>query len=111
MKQNNGKLEEDRRVFERIPIAMLLRLIGLDTIKELEANTFDVSAKGLGIVIKDHLKPGDHLELWLNMPDKKEPLYTRGEVIWTKLQETGEYRTGISLEKAEFMGMSRVFRR
>jgi len=110
MKKNNGKLKDDRRVFERIPISLPLTLLDLETVKELEANTCDVSAKGLGIISKKYLKPLDRLELWLKMPDEKEPFYTRGEVVWARLQESGEYRTGISLEKAEFMGMSRVFR-
>lgn len=91
-------------------MALPVRLLNLDTNEELEANTCDLSAKGLRIVSREYLAPGDRLELWLNMKDKKEPFYTRGTVVWSKLQETGEYRKGISLEKAEFMGMSRIFR-
>lgn len=100
----------DRRVFARIPAALPVRLMGPDTNQELEATTCDVSAKGVGIVCRQYLKPGDNLELWLNIPDKKEPFYTRGAVVWTELQENNECRAGICLEKAEFMGMSRIFR-
>lgn len=110
MAQNEFNLQKDRRVFERIPISLSLTLIDLNIKRELEARTCDVSVKGLGIVNRESLKPGDRLELWLNMPDKKQPLYIRGTVIWVNLQETDKYRAGISLEKAEFMGLSRVFR-
>jgi len=102
---------EDRRVFERIPVSLPVKFIDLDTNREAEAGACDLSAKGVGIVSKEDLMSGDRLELWLNMPDKKEPFYTRGTVVWTEQQETGKYRAGISLEKAEFMGLSRMFRK
>lgn len=110
MAQNGFRPDQDRRVFERILISLPVKLLDLDENRELEVNTCDLSAKGLGIVSNEYLKSGDRLELWLNMPDKREPFYTRGAVVWSKLQGKDEYRTGISLEKAEFMGMSRLFR-
>ena len=103
-------LQNDRRIFERIPIALPLTLINLKTGRELKAHTCDVSAKGLGILSNEYLTPWDRLELWLKMPDKKRPFYTRGSVIWTNSQKTGKYRSGICLEKAEFMGLSRIFK-
>lgn len=101
---------QDRRVFERISVNLPVKLIDLDNNKELEASACDVSAKGLGILTNEYLHIADRLELWLNMPDEREPFYTRGWVVWSKLQDTGQYRQGISLEKADFMGVSRVFR-
>lgn len=109
MTQDAVNPQEDRRVFERISNSLTLRLIDLDTNKELEAHTYDISAKGLSIVIREYIWPWDRLELWLNMPDRKLPFYTRGTAVWSSLQGIGEYRIGISLEKAEFMGMSRIF--
>ena len=103
--------QRDRRVFERICISLPLTLIDLDTNRELEARTCDVSAKGLGIVSNKSLASQDRLELWLHMPDEKDPLYTRGTVVWARPEEGGEQRIGVSLERAELMGMSRVFRR
>lgn len=100
----------ERRVFERIPVSLPVRLFDSGRNRELIADTVDVSAKGLGIVSRGALNAGDNLELWLNMPDKKEPFYARGSVAWAQAQETGGYRAGIELEKAELMGMARVFR-
>ena len=109
MKQSE-EIKQDRRVFQRVSIDMPVTLLDLNTNKELEAIACDVSAKGLSIVNKNPLKSGDALELWLKFPDKRLPFYTRGTVVWTQLQGSGGYRTGICLEKAEFMGMSRIFR-
>lgn len=101
----------ERRIFERIPIKLPIRLIDVDNSRELEATASDASAKGLGIVGKGYLQSGNRVELWLDMADKNEPFYSRGTVVWSGLLETGEYRGGISLEKAEFMGLHRIFKR
>jgi len=109
MSQDN-QVKEDRRVFERFPVALLVNLMDLDAGKELDANTCDISAKGVGIVSQEYLKPGNRLELWLNIKDGREPFYTKGTVMWARQQEADKYRAGISLERAELMGMSRIFR-
>jgi hypothetical protein len=48
--------------------------------------------------------------MWLNIPDRGEPLYTRGRVVWSKMWEPNKYRLGINLEKADLMGMARILR-
>ncbi|MDP3731726.1 MAG: PilZ domain-containing protein [Candidatus Omnitrophota bacterium] len=101
---------EDRRVFERFAVTLPVNLVDLDAGGELAADTCDVSAKGIGVVSKEYLRLGNRLELWLKIGDGREPLYTMGSVMWSAQQETGEYRSGILLEKAELMGMSRIFR-
>ncbi len=101
----------ERRVFERIPIKLPVRLIDVDNSRELEATACDACAKGLGIVGGGYLQSGNRVELWLDMADKKEPFYSRGTVVWSGPQETGGYKGGISLEKAEFMGLHRIFGR
>lgn len=100
----------ERRVFERFPVSLAARLLDTDTSQEAEAMICDLSAKGVCIACKEYLRFGDSLELWITMPDKKEPFYTRGTLAWTRTQGLKGYVSGISLERAEFMGMSRVFR-
>lgn len=109
MEQNN-QFQEDRRVFERLTTALPVDLVDLDAGEELQAHTFDISAKGVGLISKAYLKPGNRMELWLKIDDGADPLYTKGSVMWSKQQETGNYRSGIMLEKAELMGMARIFR-
>jgi len=109
MSQNN-QIKEDRRVFERFSVTLPVNLMDLDAEKELNANTCDISAKGVGILSQEYLKPGNRLKLWLNIKDGREPFYTKGTVMWAGQQEAGKYRAGISLERAELMGMSRIFR-
>jgi hypothetical protein len=100
----------DRRVFERFAAKMSLRFLNLNTGREGFAHTSDFSAKGLGLVTSHNVTPRSLLEIWVDIPDKGEPLYTRGEVVWAKCLAPEQYRMGVNLEKADLMGLSRVLR-
>lgn len=100
---------EDRRVFARIGTRLPVRFLNPDNGIEGRADTFDISANGLGMVTADELSVKTPLEMWLNIPDRRDPLYTRGEVIWSgSSAESGERRVGVRLEKAELMGLARI---
>jgi hypothetical protein len=100
---------DDRRVFERINTRLPVRFLDPSNGREGKADTFDISANGLGLVTNESLPAMTPLEIWLGIPDHHEPLYTRGEVIWSEpLPGTGEHRVGVRLEKAELMGLARV---
>jgi hypothetical protein len=106
-----GETMQDRRIFARFPVNYSLRFIDLHTNKEGEARADNFSAKGLGVVTNKELKSQTPLEMWLKVPDRGEPLYARGEVVWSERLEPNKYRVGVELEKADLMGMSRIFRR
>ena len=101
---------QDRRVFERFLASIPVRFLNPRTNQEGFCKTQDISAKGLGLETKELLAVNSDLELWLEIPDKGEPLYTRGAVAWSKSSGVNEYRAGINLEKADLMGLSRVLR-
>ena len=105
-----GETMQDRRIFARFSASFPLRFIDLRTNQEGKAQTEDFSAKGIGLVTDKELKPNIPLEMWLQIPDHGEPLYTRGEVVWSEKLESNKYRAGIKLEKADLMAMSRIFR-
>ena len=101
---------DDHRIFERFPVNLSARYLNLDTGKEGLANTQDISAKGLGLATSEELRLHTALEIWLEMKDKGEPLYTRGEVVWVKMVDANNYKLGVELEKADLMGISQVFK-
>lgn len=108
--KKGGERMEDRRIFERFETRFPLRFIDLKENKEGSAKSEDVSAKGIGFMVRDELKLRTPLEMWLQIPDKGEPLYTRGYVAWSKMVAPNEYRIGVNLERADLMGMSRALR-
>ena len=105
----NGRIE-DKRIFERLPAKLPVRFMGISANIDSNAFTQDISAKGIGLLCNLELTPRTPLEMWIKIPDKGEPLYTRGEVVWSRPQGANQYRAGINLERADLMGLSRVLR-
>lgn len=103
---------EDKRVFERFPVKFPVRYFQEDFSNNQEgtARAQDISAKGVGLVTKEKLPVNTPLEMWLEIPDKGDPLYARGQVIWSKPAGINEFWSGISLERADLMGLSRILR-
>ncbi len=101
---------EDKRIFSRSQVNYPLRFLDLNSNRESDASTQDISAKGIGMEMGEELLPNTPLEMWIDVPDKGQPFYTRGEVVWSKRINQGRFRAGISLQKADLMGMSRVLR-
>ena len=108
-KEEGGEEMNDHRIFERFGKEFSARFVGLDG-KEGVAHTFDVSAKGLGLSTSHKLESRSNLEIWLDVPNSTDPLYTRGQVVWTRLAGKGGFRSGIELERADLMGISRLLR-
>lgn len=107
--EKGGELLNDHRIFERFKKEISARFVGLDG-KEGQAQTFDISAKGLGLSTNQVLESHSNLEIWLDVPNSTDPLYTRGQVVWSKLSGKDGYRHGIELERADLMGISRLLR-
>ena len=108
--KEGGEDMDDRRIFQRFNVRFPVKLLDLNSGQEAIAETNDISAKGIGVCSKENFNKNAPLEAWLKIPDKGEPLYTRGNVVWSTADAQGEYRLGIDLEKADLMGLSRVLR-
>jgi len=101
---------KDRRMFERFSVEFPLEYSNFSLIKKGLAQTVDISANGIGLVTNRDLPKDILLDIWLNVPDNGEPLYTRGEVVWSSMLEDNKYMVGVKLEKPNFMGFARVLR-
>lgn len=106
-----GECMDDRRIFARFAVDFPVGLLDPHQDQEEVAQACNISAKGLALISQKEIAPKTPLELWLQIPDQQEPLYTRGEVTWVQKEGEARYRMGINLEKADLMGFSRVFRR
>lgn len=108
--EKGGEKMEDRRIFARIPVKFPLRYLEPNSGTEGQAQIQDISAKGLGFVAEAGLPRKASLEIWIEIPDKGEPFYTRGDVVWSQRISPDKHRLGINLEKADLMGLSRAMR-
>lgn len=101
---------KDRRACERIPIELSLRFLNHRTNKEGLAQAVDISANGIGLLTEEELSPSIPLEIWLQIPDYAEPVYIKGEVVWSKMVKPNGYRAGIRLEKINLVTISQVLK-
>lgn len=108
--KKGGEIMEDRRIFERFPAQLPMKFLDVASGNEGRAKICDISAKGVGLVTDRGLVARMPVEVWLEIPDKGEPLYTRGEVVWSEAYGARQYRIGVNLEKADLMGLSRALR-
>ena len=108
-REKGGEDMVDHRIFERFKKEFSARFISVDG-KEGLGQTFDVSAKGLSLSTSHELESRTALEIWLDVPNSVDPLYTRGQVVWSRLGGKAGFRSGIELERADLMGISRLLR-
>lgn len=106
--QNTGF--SDKRIFARFSKELPARFIDSYGNKEGFARTQDISAKGLGLLVNEEIRPNSSLEMWLTFADKDEPFYTRGKVVWSKMLKPDMYRIGVNLERADLMSLTREFK-
>ncbi len=102
--------EEDRRIFTRFQIRLAAKCIVKGQKEELYLRTLDLGADGIGVLFGEKVNIGDELEIWLHIPNIKQDFYTHGSVVWIQDLGQGEIRSGISLEKADLMGISLALR-
>ncbi|HTZ10807.1 MAG TPA: PilZ domain-containing protein [Candidatus Margulisiibacteriota bacterium] len=105
-----GENMEDRRIFERFSARFPVKFLSEGNDRECKAVTQDVSAKGMGMITGEELAVHTPLEMWLQLSDKEEPAYARGEVVWSKMLDPARFMVGVELEKADLMGVSRIIR-
>jgi len=109
-KEGGDKEMNDRRIFERFSTRFPARFLSRDSASEGQAQTLDISAKGMGLETAQELKLRSDVEIWLDLPDKGGPLYARGQVVWSRQQGLNNFHSGVELEKADLMGISRALR-
>jgi len=108
IEEKGGEYMNDRRIFARFPAQLPLRYLDISSNQEGEAQTFDLSAKGIGLVTQQQLPEYTPLEIWLRMPVDGKPLYLKGQVVWSKDFEPQGYRVGVELEETQMMSFSQL---
>lgn len=102
---------QERRVFERFPVDFSLKFKDLDNKREGIGTIINISASGGGLFLTtEELHPGAHLEIWLLIPDNKEPFHTKGEVVWLERTQAAMYKVGVKFDSIDFLGISRALR-
>ncbi len=84
----NGILQRDRRLYNRIKFNVKIGIKSFKKKASLKAKSVDLSFNGIGVKLPSFLSrllnSNDILEMWIYFPDKLEPLYRLGKVVWFK---------------------------
>jgi len=87
----------EKRAFPRfsahLPLLYSLRGNGRD----IPTETHDISAEGLCIYMQNRQEAGTPVGLQIQINGEKE-ISRQGRVVWSALDETGKYKTGIKLD-------------
>lgn len=103
-----GVTGEDQRLFGRFPSRFPARF--KDTRHDFGTDVYlrNVSAQGARITVKERLYLNDSVTLEVELPDGKEPMTIRGEVVWTKHKDAGMWDAGLKFHKIVLMDMWRI---
>ncbi len=100
----------DRRIFERIPVDFPVKFKNATQDKEGAGFCVDISAGGAGVFCKDKCELNDKLDLWVDLPNRYDPLHLSGEIVWLKETQPQVWRLGIEFSEVHFMDLATVVR-
>ena len=111
--QNNEAydiLNSKRRLYERFPSRFPVKF--KDTRQDYGTNVHlrNVSAEGASFTTQEHMYLNDGVSLEIELPDGKEPMTLRGEVVWTKKQDTETWDVGLKFHKVVLMDLWRIYK-
>ncbi len=88
----------ERRKLPRYEIALFASQTELVSRKELKLVTRDICEKGVGVLLNDSLPLSAAVEVYWEMPDTREKIWVRGNIIWVSGIAQNQFRAGISLD-------------
>ena len=101
---------DNRRRFPRYEVSIFLRSIDIDSHKEIQCSTHDISLKGIGLAGNRSFPVGTSLEIWLRMDDNGEQIHTKGKVVWSNTAGPHRFRSGVELADADLQPIPLVLR-
>jgi hypothetical protein len=102
--------EQQLRLFERFPSRFPARFKDTRTDYGTDVYLRNASLGGIKITTKERLYLNDNVALEVELPDGKEPMTLRGEVVWVKSKEPDLWDVGIKFHKIVLMDLWRPFK-
>lgn len=90
-------MTRERRRFVRIPQPFEAKYHRLGELSEVwrQMMTVNLGAGGIRFRSTEVLQAGDRLEVQIQLPGGREPLYMEGRVIWSLMQASGVTEHGV----------------
>jgi len=105
-----GPFNDNRRLFERFSSRYPVKF--KDAREDFGTNVHlrNVSAQGANIMTQEQVYLNDSVSLEVELPDGKQPMTIRGEVVWTKKQNTETWDVGLKFHKVVLMDLWRIYK-
>ena len=73
----------DKRQFVRLGMQLKMTYKVVGSLRQGASMTQDFSPTGVRFLSEHFLKPGTHIEVELQLPDRKDTVWFVGEVVWS----------------------------
>ena len=103
-------IKQDQRLFERFRARFPAKF--KDTRSDFGEKVMlrDASAQGARFVTSERLFVNDSVTVEVSLPDGKDPLTLKGQVIWAKPRQPNFWDVGLKFHQASLMKMSRLYK-
>jgi len=98
----------ERRVCTRFPVSVLVKCVSKN--QHMIAESFNISAKGLGLITNEELSCGSRVNMFVLTPGSGEKVAVQGRVVWAENFGFGKYKIGIALGHTELKPVTIVLR-
>ncbi|MFH1396941.1 MAG: PilZ domain-containing protein [Candidatus Omnitrophota bacterium] len=100
----------EKRGSIRFALTIPVQCLDIDTKSMYLAETHDISSVGLSLMIDRDLSKHSSLNIRLKMSDNEEEIYTKGEVVWSKIIYSNHWRIGLNFTEANLKPIPIVLR-
>jgi len=99
-------VKEDRRLFHRIRKELPLKVKFLGYL--IEGKSYDLSAKGIGVILDRPLPYKERVELSILSSEARKKIDLEGRVVWYKELDRDCWRIGIEVDNPQFLLFSKL---
>ncbi len=100
----------EKRKAPRFAVSIPVNYVSPLTSEITCAHTHDISDIGLGLVTNYELPTGSPLDLKLIMMDNGDEIRLKGQVLWSRLNQENEFRSGVGLQDCQLKAIPLTLR-
>lgn len=101
---------EDRRTFERFTARFPARFKDSRYDYGASVSLRNASAQGVKITTKEHLYINDSVTLEVELPDCKDPLTIKGQVVWIRSEDPNVWDVGLKFHETDLVHIARLYK-
>jgi len=100
----------EKRKFARFLISIPLKYVNISIKHLANVAVSDISTEGLSLITAEELPLNAPVDICLVIPDNGEEFALAAEVLWSKCNSSGLYRSGLKLKNTQLKPIPLVLR-